>query len=131
MPIISFSTKDILRNKIVTPGWYRVRVESVGEKMSADQGSTNWPVEVVVIRHADDGTEEFAGVPVGWNFNSKAPSFAIGFIEALGVEIKPEQRYELKMAEGQDLEVFIETGVFQGRQKNEVNHKYRKLRPAA
>lgn len=124
MPIVSFSATDIKRNTLVEPGWYVVKIESVGEKLSADQGSTNYPVEGVVVHSAVDGDTTYSGVPIYWNFNSKAISRAIGFFEAFGVEIKPEEKIDFNAAVGKSLKVMIERGEWKGRQKNEVNDKY-------
>lgn len=128
MPIITFSEKDLLRGKIVEPAWYRVRIDNIGEAPSKDGGSTNYPVEGVILRNADNGDETFAGVPIEWNFNSKAIGFSVGFIQAFGIEVKPNTRLELKAAEGKELDVFIENDTWQGRMKNQVNHKYRQVR---
>ena len=103
-----------------------MRIESVGEAPSKDGGSTNYPVEGTIIRHADSGSEEFAGVPVDWNFNSKAISFAAGFLKAFGEDVKSGVRFNLNAAEGQLLDVFVENDTWQGRTINRVNHKYRK-----
>lgn len=129
MPFITFGDRDLLRGKVVDPAWYRIRVESVGEKPSADGGSTNYPVEGTIIRNADNGSEDFAGVPIDWMFNSKAVGFAVGFLQAFGVEIKPKVRFDLNAAAGQELEVFVENDTYQGRTVNRVNHKYRPLTP--
>lgn len=126
MPIIKFGQRDLLRGKVVPPAWYRVRIESIGEAPSKDQGSTNYPVEGTVLFNADNGDKEFEGVPLDWNFNSKAIGFAVGFLEAFGVSITPEQRIDLNAAAGQELDVFVENGEWQGRIVNRVNHKYRK-----
>jgi hypothetical protein len=130
MPVIEISERDILRGKIVQPAWYRVRIDSVGQKMSAAGTSTNFPVEGTIMHEADSGAKDFSGVPTpaGWNFNDKAIGFAIGFLEALGLEIKPGMRVELKNAEGKEVDVFIENGEYEGRTVNRINHKYRKPR---
>lgn len=127
-PIIGFTDRDIMRGKILPPAWYRVRIDSVGEAPSRDGGSTNYPVEGTVIKNADDGSTEFAGVPLDWNFNSKAIGFAAGFLAALGVGVEAGKRYDLANAATQEIEVFVENGEYQGRIKNQVNHKYRPLR---
>jgi len=134
-PIITFNEQDILRNKIVTPGWYHVRVDRVLEKPSTGtnpETTTIWPLEGTIIKNADNGSEEFAGVPTpaGWNFNDnpKAKGFMIGFFSSLGAEVTPGTRMELKVAEGKELEVFIENDTYEGRIVNRINHKYRKLR---
>jgi len=125
MPVVGFSIRDMLRGKVVTPAWYRMRIESIGEAPSADGKSTNYPVEGTIVKNAENGSEEFAGVPVDWNFNSKALGFAVPFLQSLGVEVKPGERYELAQAAGTDVEVFVENDTYQGRMVNRVNHKYR------
>jgi len=128
MPTISFGDRDLLRGKLVTPGWYRVKIESVGEapaKQSEKGPSTNYPVEGTIIFNGDTGDKEFAGVPLDWNFNSKAIGFAVGFLQAFGVEVKAGTKFDLASAAGRELDVFVENGEYQGRMLNRVNHKYR------
>lgn len=132
MPVISISEKDLLRGKIITPGWYRVKIASVGEapaKASEKGPSTNYPVEGTILFNGDTGDTQFAGFPLDWNFNSKAIGFTIGYLEAFGVEVKAGTRFDLKSSEGRELDVFVENGEWQGRLVNRVNHKYRKPRP--
>lgn len=128
MPIIGFSDRDILRGKVITPGWYRVSIGGVGENPSKDGGSTNYPVEATVIKNAEDGSIDFAGTPIDWNFNSKAIGFAVGYLTALGYEVASGKRFDLANTAGKEIEVFIENDTYQGRLVNRVNHKYRPLR---
>ena len=128
MPVIQFSDRDLLRGKVVEPAWYVVHIDGVGEAPSKDGGSTNYPVEGTIIRNADNGDEEFKGVPLDWNFNSKAIGFAVGFLQSFGVEVKSGARFDLANAAGKDLEVYVENDTYQGRMVNRVNHKYRPLR---
>lgn len=131
MPVVQFSDRDLLRGKIITPGWYRVRVDSVGEAPAKDQSkgpSTNYPVEGTVLFNGDTGDTEFANVPIDWNFNSKAIGFAVGFLQAFGVDVKSGQRFDLKSAEGRELDVYIENDTYNNRLVNRVNHKYRPIR---
>lgn len=125
MPRVSFSSRDLLRGKIITPDWYRVKIESVGEQPSKDGSSTNYPVEATIIRNAETGDETLAGMPIEWMFNSKAIGFARGFLEALGVSLEADRNYELSQAAGEEIEIFIENDTWQGRTVNRVNHKYR------
>ena len=130
--VVQFSEKDLLRGKIITPGWYRVLINSVGEapaKASEKGPSTNYPIEGTILFHGDTGDVEFKGTPIDWNFNSKAMGFAIGYFQAFGVEVKANTRFDLKASEGQQLDVFIENGEYQGRIVNRVNHKYRMPKP--
>jgi hypothetical protein len=102
-----------------------MRIEEVGEKPSKDGGSTNYTVEGIVLKNADDDSEDYAGVPIMWNFNSKAMGFMIGFFQSLGHEPKPGQRIDLEAAVGGTLEVYVENKTYEGRILNSVNHKYR------
>ncbi|MET0786266.1 MAG: hypothetical protein ABWY25_06130 [Paenisporosarcina sp.] len=132
MPIVSFSDRDLLRGKSLPPAWYRVRINTVGEapaKASEKGPSTNYPVEGTVLFNGDNGDVEYANTPLDWNFNSKAIGFAVGFLQAFGVEVKSGQRFDLKSAEGREVDVFVENDTYQGRLVNRVNHKYRPGRP--
>ena len=128
MPVISFSERDLLRGKTVNPAWYRVKIDSIGEapaKQSEKGPSTNYPVEATIKFNGDTGETEFTGVPIDWNFNSKAIGFAVGFLQAFGLEVKAGIRFELKSAEGREIDVFVENAIWDNRPVNRVNHKYR------
>ena len=127
-PIVTFTDRDLLRGKVVEPAWYVVNIDNIGEGPSKDGGSTNYPVEATVIKNADNGSEDFKGVPLDWNFNSKAIGFAVGFLAAFGVDVKSGARFDLANAVGRQVEVFVENGEWQGRMVNRVNHKYRAVR---
>jgi hypothetical protein len=132
MPMIEFSKKDLLRGKIVTPAWYRVMIEDVGENPSNDGKSTNYPVEGTIVCNADNGEKEFEGVPTpaGWMFNSKGIGFAVEFLKSLGVDVAAGTRYDLNAAKGMTIDVFIENGTYNGRLQNQINHKYRPAKSA-
>lgn len=131
MPIVQFSKRDMLRGTTVSPAWYRVKIESVGEapaKPSEKGPSTNYPVEGTILFNGDNGDTQYTGVPLDWNFNSKAIGFAVGFLQAFGVNVKEDTRFDLKSAEGRELDIFVENDTWQGRMVNRVNHKYRPIR---
>jgi hypothetical protein len=125
MPIVTFGERDLLRGRVVEPAWYLMKIEAVGEAPSKDGGSTNYPVEGTIIKNAETGDEKFAGVPIEWNFNSKAMGFSRGFLESLGVTLEAGKRYDLAAAAGELIEVYVENDTWQGRTVNRVNHKYR------
>lgn len=132
MPIISFTDRDILRGTVVDPAWYRMRIETVGEqpaKQSEKGPSTNYPIEGTILFNGDNGDTKFANVPIDWNFNSKAMGFAVGFLKSFGIEVKPNVRFELKSAEGLEIDVYVENDTYQNRLVNRVNHKYRPIKP--
>jgi hypothetical protein len=132
MPVVEFSQRDLMRGRTITPGWYRVKIETVGEapaKASEKGPSTNYPVEATIQFNGDTGDTEFAGMPLDWNFNSKAIGFAVGFLQAFGVDVKAGSRFDLKSAEGREVDVFVTNDTYQGRLVNRVDHKYRAPRP--
>ncbi len=123
---IEFSEKDILRSKLVQPGFYRVKIDDVKESPSKDGNSTNWILDGTILFNADNGDKTFAGVPSPyWNFNSKAPGFFIGMLNAIGVEPAPGQRYDPKSLRGKELDVLITNELYDGRMVNRVPHQYR------
>jgi hypothetical protein len=128
MPMISFGERDLRRGEVITPGWYRVRIESVGEapaKASEKGPSTNYPVEATILFNGDTGDTQYAGFPLEWNFNSKAIGFAVGFLQSFGVDVKAGTRFDLNSASGREVDVFVENDTYQNRVVNRVNHKYR------
>lgn len=129
MPVVDFTTEELNRNRVIPPSWYLVKITSIGEAPSKAGDSTNYPVDAVIIKNVDTGSEEFAGVPIGgigtWFFNSKAKSFMTGFMAALGVNVEAGKRYDLNAAAGEEMEIYIENDTYQGRTVNRVNHKYR------
>jgi len=130
MPIISFSKKDILRGVILDPAWYRVKIDETGEKRSKAGDSDNYLMSATVIRNADNGDggsdkKPIAGVPLDWNFNSKAIGFMVGFFEALGQTVEEGKRFDLDATVGEVIDIFVENDTYEGRPVNRVNHKYR------
>lgn len=125
MPIVTFDDKDILRSKIVTPDWYRVRIDASGQKPSKDGQSVNYTMEGTILFNAEDGDKKFTGVPLDWNFNSKAKGFMVGFFSALGAEVTSGARFNTDNAVGKELDIFVENEEYNGMMKNRVNHKYR------
>lgn len=126
--MIEFTEKDILRSKIVTPGWYRVRVVATGEKVAKSGVSVNHMMEGVIIKHADTGATEFAGVPTpaNWMFNSQAIGQAVGFVEAVAKQkVTPGMRVNLEDTVGKELDIFFDNGTYNNQIQNQINHKYR------
>lgn len=129
MPMINITERDMLRSTIVEPSWYRVRVDSVGEKTAKSGTSQNFPIEGTILFNGDTGDTRFAGVPTpsSWLFNEGAISFAADFIAAITGQpmSKKGGRFMLEDSIGKELDVFIENSTWEGRSQNKINHKYR------
>ena len=131
MTVVSFSDSDLLRNKIVEPAWYVLNIQEHRTWTPTKDGqSNNCHFDCVVVKNADNGNEDFAGVPIILQFNDKpgARGFIEGFLRGLGVEVVAKQRYDLNSAVGKNIEAFVENDTFNGRIINRVNHKYRVAR---
>lgn len=125
---VQFSDRDLARGILVNPDWYRMRIDSVTPKESKDKQSTNYVMEGTIVCNANDGSTDFAGAIITWNFNSKAPGFMQGLFKALiGPDAKLEAgvRYDLEATVGKEVDVLVENGEWQGNIINRVNHKYR------
>lgn len=128
MPIpVAFSERDLARGILVSPAWYRMKIDTVTTKPSKDNQSTNYVLEGTIICNADDGSTDFTGAIITWNFNSKAPGFMQGLFKALlnTDKLNPGERYDLEAAAGREVDVLVENGEWQGNIINRVNHKYR------
>lgn len=137
MPKVQYTKRDLLRDKLVPPGWYRVMIDHVSEWMpSKDKQSQNMVLDGTILFNADNGSEEFKDVPIGgmgaWNFNSKAMGFSKGLTYAMASQcgydaeaLTESDQIEFKHFEGKVVDVFIINDTFEGRMKNKVDHRYR------
>lgn len=130
MPIIEFTKKDLNFGRVVDPAWYRVRINEVGEgALSKDKQSTNYLLEGEILFNGDTGDTTFAGVGLNgytWMFNSKMMGPAVGLLKCFDVEVKEGTRVDLKAAQGEEIDVFVENKIWENNLRNAVNHKYRK-----
>jgi hypothetical protein len=126
IPVV-FSDRDLARGILVTPGWYRVKIDSVTTKRSKDNQSDNHVMEATVICNADDGSTDFAGAILTWNFNSKAMGFSQGLFKALlnTDKLTVGERYELEGTKDKEVDIFVENGEWDGNIVNRPKHKYR------
>ena len=125
--IIEFSESDINQSKIITPGWYRVRIDDVQDKISNDGASTNSWIKGTVLFNADNGSKEFEGVPTPflWLINSKGAFSAVGLYAALGVEIKQGVRVTTDALKGKEVDVNITNELYKGVVQNKIAGQYR------
>ena len=131
MPFIQPTADDLKRGVLIDPpGWYTVKVNSISDWETAKSGnSQNCRVDADIIRNADSGDEKFAGFKApNWMFNDKFMSGPVGFMRALGHELKADERFDLNVGVGQVLDVFIVHDVYQGNTNAKVEHRYRPTR---
>lgn len=126
---VQFTQDDINRSKIVSPAFYRVRINSIASKAAKTGGGTNLWLEGVILKNADNGSEEFAGVPTPylWMFSSKDIGKMIPLLQAVEptFTVDPTARIPLDTLQGQELEVFIGNGTWNNQVTNVITNQYR------
>lgn len=128
MPTITITPKDLLRSKILDPTWYRLKVEEALEEPTKKGDSTNYIIDFVVTKGPaqkdKDGTEfSPVGVPVRRYWNEKAPSFAVPFFIAFGVQFSLTESKTLRFEDtkGKEVDAYIVTGMDdKGKPQNQV-----------
>src|ERR1700691_3002436 len=114
MARVTFGNDDILRSKLLTPGWYPVRVHNVEEQQASTDGSALYVFELKV----EGGP--FAGVPLRNQISEKALGMGIEFIECCGFEVKPGVPLELDKLVGKAVDAFVQRGEYKGKPNNQV-----------
>lgn len=118
MPILVITREDLLRGKLVNPGWYKMRIKSIEDTAAGTDGSTNTNVSFVITQPGD-----FIDVPLRRVFNEKAPGFAVTFIESItGKHLDPNGgSFDLSNSVGREVFGYIKNSMWQGRARNEVD----------
>lgn len=111
---LRITADDLLRTKIVEPGWYPATVTKVDEHPSKAGDSINWDVTFQIL-----GDKE-AGVSCIRTFNEKAPGFAVPFLVACGAKEGPGE-FDLAATTGRKLMIFIKTSMYNNKARNEVS----------
>lgn len=127
MALVEITATDLLRDKVVTPAWYRLKLGANGPwTPSKDGNSNNSITEATIVFDADSGDREYEGVPIQLQFNDKpgARGFILGYLKALGVDVQAG-RIDLAAADGMEIDAYVENDTYDGRVRNRVNHKYR------
>lgn len=107
--------EDLLRSKVVQPGWYPALIKSVTTKPAKTDGSLNTTIHCVIQGGA------FDGVPVDRLFSEKAPGFAENFVVAVtGAPVDPDQEYDFERAVGKEVMIYVKNREWQGRLTNDI-----------
>lgn len=111
----TITPEDMLRDKVLDPGWYPAKVKEVSQEPAKTDGSTNTIVDLTVASGPN------AGVPLRRYFSEKAPGFALNFIRSLGVALGPQGgTVDLSKAKGKVVEVYVKNETWEGRLRNSV-----------
>lgn len=117
MAKLSISKSDILRSKLVKPGWVPIVVAKVSYEPAKSDGGAS--MNHVLDHEVTEG--EFAGVPLRDWINEKAPGTGLGFLRACAFKITDEGGdFSLEQTVGKKLMARIENQEFGGRFVNSV-----------
>lgn len=120
---LTITREDLLKSKILEPGWYKVKINDVAVKEAKTDGSTVYNLEMTVIGGPSqkDGVSP-VGIKVFRTYSEKAPGFAVKLFQALGAKIDPEKGAEVDFAGtvGRELGAYIKNDLYKGVMKNVV-----------
>lgn len=114
---------DVLRSKVIEPGWYLARITKAVDKPAKTDGSMNSELSFEIVSPSGGGTTPFKGVPVSNVFNEKFPGFAIEFIEAMGGKVSESSTVEFEIGPklvGKPIEINVNNELYQTRMLNKI-----------
>lgn len=116
MPLtFTITREDVLRGKIVDPGWYKCNITKTSQEPAGTDGSTNTWIDLTILEGP------FKDVPLRRVFNEKAPGFAISFIVALGGKVTEEGgSFDMERAKGKQVLAYVKNGMYNNRPQNQV-----------
>lgn len=109
--------EDLVRGKVLKPGWYPATIKGFSEKAAKTDGSTNFVFEFTV-----DGPEDCQGVVLMRTFSEKAPGMMVPLLEAAGAKIDPKSTntFDLDALVGRQIQVYNNNREYEGRIRNDV-----------
>ena len=124
MPLfIKVTETDMLRGRVLVPGWYKARIEKVSQEVAKSDGeSMNTWVDMTVVagpQQKDGATPE--KTPLRRCFSEKAPSFAIPFLKALSKGNLPPAggAFDVEKAVGREVMVYVKNREYEGNLQND------------
>jgi len=111
---MTFSQQDILRSKLLPPGWYPLLVKSMAEEQAGTDGSDLFVYDCRVE------TGPFKDVPLRFQISEKAPGFGIDFFEACGNVIQPGVQQDMGIPVGKHIDGYVQRGEYKGRPNNNL-----------
>lgn len=115
MARITFTKEDILKVKIVNPGWYPCIVKSFEQQQANTDGSDLFVFNLII-----EGDSPFKGVPVRLQGSEKFYSSEfMEFIEIANGGITPGVPVEFEKLVGKKVIGFVQKGEYKGRPQNQ------------
>ena len=117
MGVLQLKSADILRSKLVTPGWQPIEVVKVSFEPAKSDGGAS--MNHVLDHEISEG--EFAGVPLRDWISEKAAGTGMAYLKGCGFKIPDKGGdFNLDQTIGKKLMAHVETKEFGGRFMNTV-----------
>ena len=119
---IRITKEDLLKSKILNPGWYLAKVQQTTAKAASTDQSTYWTIEMKVLGgpNQKDGSSP-VGVTLYRVYSEKATGMAAPFFKAFGVQFTDDNDLDFDAANGREIKVNVQNALNnKGRMSNVV-----------
>jgi hypothetical protein len=123
MPLKFIVTReDMLRGKILDPGWYKVRVSKATQEPSSAGDSTNTWIHFTVLGGPEQKDKsKIVETPLRRCFSEKAPGFIVPYLVACGAKVNEDGgEFDVEKSVGKELMVYVKTGMYENKPQNNV-----------
>jgi len=122
MPLhFKVTREDMLRSKVLDPGWYKIKVVKMWEEKASDGESMNtWIEGKVISGPAQKDGSNIVDTPTRRCFSEKAPGMATPFLRAIGCNVT-ENGFsgDIEKGIGQEILAYNENRMYEGRMMND------------
>jgi len=117
MPLVFTITKeDVLRSKVLAPGWYKAQVKKVEATTAGTDGSAGAVVSFSITQPG-----EFHGTPLDTRFWEKAPGFSVPFFRACGAAVtEAGGNFDFEKSVGREVLIYVQNRMYQNRLTNDI-----------
>ena len=112
---VKITAEDLLKSKIVPPGWYTAEIKQCDEKPANTDKSQNWTYHFVITEG------DYKGVKIYKTFNEKAAGRFVPLLKALGTTVPKEGTdFDPQRLIGKTLRINVVNELYLGDMKNQI-----------
>lgn len=124
MPLFFQVTReDMLRGKILDPGWYKAKVTKVSQDPSNAGDSTNTWVNFTILGGPEQKDKSNpAETPVRRCFSEKAPGFIVPFLAACGAQVGQNGgNFDIEKSVNKEMLIYVGNKMYENKPQNDVS----------
>ena len=116
MPLtFTVTREDMLRGKVLEPGWYKAVISKVSQEPASTDGSTNTIIDFTVTEG------QFKDTPLKRYFSEKAPGFIVPFLVACGAPVgEAGGTFDIEKCKGKVIMIYVANDMYNNRPTNKV-----------